>query len=360
MGFLGIDRSAAIQKEGTLYMSDIPRMNKFDVQKISKKIEDAQSIVLSTHRQCDGDGLGAALSLYHALKKIGKKVQLMCVDSVPAKYRFLNTDAYVDIHEDKKVDLMEADLALIFDTNDYRQVSPLFEEMQQKCGRVLFVDHHPVLQQGPDPTEGSFIETQAASTGEIAYFIIKTLGIRLDKTIARALYTSVAFDTQIFRYVKSSANSHLIASELLIYESEGEDIHRRLFSTYTPGKIAYLAKVLGQVEFFNESSVAFLRLKLSDLEDHQLEMDDARDVIDMIMNIKNLQAAALFREDEIDVYKLSLRSKGGMEVLSIAEHFGGGGHLFAAGALIKGDYAVIRKEVLEQIQQRLSQAGRAV
>ncbi|MCB0422095.1 MAG: bifunctional oligoribonuclease/PAP phosphatase NrnA [Bdellovibrionales bacterium] len=341
-------------------MSDIPRLNKFDVQKISQKIEDAETIVLSTHRQCDGDGLGACLGLYHALKKIGKKVQLVCVDAIPSKYKFLNTDSFVEVFEEGPCEVQKSDLALIFDTNDYRQVSPLYEELQKQCGRVLFVDHHPVLQQGPDPTEGSFIETQAASTGEIAYFIIKTLGIRLDKNIARALYTSIAFDTQIFRYVKSSSNSHLIASELLIYEHEGEDIHRMLFSTYTPNKIAYLSKVLGEVEFYNNSSVAILRLKLSDLENHGLEMDDARDVIDMIMNIKELQAAALFREDQTSVYKLSLRSKGSMEVLSIAEHFGGGGHLFAAGALIQGEYRKIRDEVLQQIQQRLLQSEKAI
>ncbi|MDC0980222.1 bifunctional oligoribonuclease/PAP phosphatase NrnA [Bdellovibrionales bacterium] len=336
-------------------MSDTPRMNRFDVNGISKRIKESNSIVLSTHRQCDGDGLGACLGLFHALKKSGKKVQLICVDAVPTKYKFLNTDALVDIFEDQTAPVMKADLALIFDTNDFRQVTPLFEELQEKCGRVLFVDHHPILQKGPSPTEGSFIETQAASTGEIAYFIIKTLGIRIDKNIARALYTSIAFDTQIFRYMKNSCNSHLIASELLLHEKEGEDIHRRLFSTYTPNKIFYLSKVLGEVEFYSESTIAILRLRLSDLKSYELEMDDARDVIDMIMNIRNLQAAALFREDEINVYKLSLRSKGGMDVLSVAEHFNGGGHLFASGALIKGEYDQIRDEVLKLIQQRLSQ-----
>ena len=334
-------------------MTDSPKMTIFDVSKITKKILEANSLILTTHKQCDGDGLGAAIALYHALVKIGKSVKLVCVDSVPSKYEFLNTPELVEVYEDEPKDYGDVDLALIFDTNDYRIVSPLYEQLEKNCHRILFVDHHPVLQQGPEPTEGSFIDTRAASTGEIAYFIIRELGVRLDAKISRALYTSIAFDTQIFRYVKSSSNSHLIAAELLMYERHGEDIHRRLFSTYTPGKIAYLSKVLGDVEFHRDGRLACLLLSMKDLEDHGLEMDDARDVIDMIMNIRVLQAAALFRQENNNEYKLSLRSKGGMEILSIAEYFNGGGHLYAAGALVEGEYNEIKKQVLDQIKLRM-------
>lgn len=334
-----------------------PRLNALNVSPLVAQIQGAGSILLSTHRQCDGDGLGAQLGLYHALKKMEKTVRVLCVDEVPKKYGFLEPEKYLEVFEGPHSPIEPTDLALIFDTNDSRLVEPLFSELKKQCKQILFVDHHPILNQGPEPTPGSFIETKAASTGEIAYFIIKALGVRLDEKIARALYTSIAFDTQIFRYVKGSATSHLICAELLEYERNAEEIHRHLFSTYTPGKIAFLAKVLSEIEYFGQGRVAVLKLGGQDIQDNNLDMDDSRDVIDMIMNINSIHAAALFREDASNEFKISLRSKGQIEVLGVAENLGGGGHNFAAGAFVKGSYEGIKNRVVSQLLRRLDDAS---
>jgi len=310
------------------------RLNKLDVSSLVKKIQKANSIVLTTHKQCDGDGLGASLGLYHALKKMGKNVRVLLVDEAPFKYSFLQPEKYLECFEGSHEPLSSTDLALIFDTNDRRLVTPLFEELEKKCKEILFVDHHPVLARGPEPTAGSFIETRAASTGEIAYFIIKEMGVHLDALIARALYTSIAFDTQLFRFVKSASSSHLICADLLEYEKNPEEIHQCLFSTYTVGKVKFLSKVLGDIEFHDDGRFALLKLKQEDLKNHGLEIDEARDVIDTLMNITSLEAAALFREDGPEYFKLSLRSKGSIEVLGVAESFHGGGHMYASGAVL--------------------------
>ena len=148
-------------------------------------------------------------------------------------------------------------------------------------------------------------------------------------------------------------NSHLIAAELLMHINNAEEIHRHLFATHTIGKVAFLAKVLGQIEYFGAGQVAVLKLRAKDLADHNLDMDDSRDVIDMLMNVNTLQAAALFREDAPDEYKLSLRSKGRLEVLGIAEMFQGGGHMFASGASIQGKYEEIKTKVVQLLIDRL-------
>jgi bifunctional oligoribonuclease and PAP phosphatase NrnA len=334
-------------------MQAATRMNNLNVESIVKRIRQAQSIVLSTHRQCDGDGLGAMLGLYHALKKLGKDVRVFAVDDVPKKYNFLEPERYLEIFERVVNPLQKTDLAIIFDTNDRRLVEPLFTEMEHQVKEILFVDHHPILHQGPEPTPGSFIDTSAASTGEISYFIIKSLGIRLDEKIARALYTSLAFDTQIFRYVKNAANSHLIAAELLEFERNAAEIHRHLFANHTRQKITYLGKVLSEVEYMANDRLAICFLSKKDLSDHELDMDDSRDVIDMIMNVNSVEAAALFREEARGVYRMSLRSKGHLEVLSIAEGLGGGGHMFAAGAEIHGSFADLRQKVVNLLLARL-------
>jgi len=326
-----------------------------NVDPIVKRISAAKTILLSTHKQCDGDGLGAILSLYHGLKKMGKSVRCLTVDEVPRKYHYLKPMKHLEVFEGPHRPLEKTDLALIFDTNDYRLVEPLYSEMSKKCDEVLFIDHHPVLSQGPEPTDGSYIETQAASTGEIAYFIIKELGIALDQNISECLYTSVAFDTQLFKFVKNSVNSHLIAADILKFLPDAQEIHRHLFATHTVEKVAFLAKVLNKIEYFGKKQIAVLRLSTRDLTDHSLDMDDSRDIIDMLMNIQTLQAAALFRQDGPDLFKLSLRSKGSMEVLGVAEEFGGGGHLYAAGALMKGSFETMKDQVVNRLMSRLDQ-----
>jgi phosphoesterase RecJ-like protein len=330
-----------------------PSLSALNVDALIRRIQAANSILLSTHKQCDGDGLGALLALYHGLRKSGKKVRAMLVDAVPKKYSFLETDRHLEIFEAPHTPIEPTDLALIFDTNDRRLVDPLFSALQTHCREILFVDHHPVLNQGPEPTAGSYIETRAASTGEISYFLIKGLGIRLDERIAQALYTSIAFDTQIFKFVKNSVNSHLIAAELLTHINNAEEIHRNMFSTHTIAKVAFLAKVLGQIEYFGSGQVAVLKLQAKDMRDHKVDMDDSRDIIDMLMNVNTLQAAALFREDADNEYKLSLRSKGRLEVLGVAEAFQGGGHMFASGAYVRGDYNKLRTQVVQLLIDRL-------
>lgn len=330
-----------------------PSLSTLNVNSLARQIRDANSILLTTHKQCDGDGLGALLALYHGLRKLGKSVRALMVDDVPKKYSFLEPERHLEVYSQKHTPIERTDLALIFDTNDRRLVEPLYDDLQKHCRDILFVDHHPVLNLGPEPTVGSYIETRAASTGEISFFIIKSLGIRIDERIAQALYTSIAFDTQIFRFVKNSVNSHLIAAELLMHINNAEQIHRHLFSTHTIEKVKFLSKVLGQIEYHGNGQIAVLKLRASDLTDHELDMDDSRDVIDMLMNVHTLQAAALFREEAKNEYKMSLRSKGKLEVLGIAEAFQGGGHMFAAGALVKGEFKDIKDKVVELLLHRL-------
>ncbi|MBX3023057.1 MAG: DHH family phosphoesterase [Bdellovibrionales bacterium] len=333
-----------------------PNLSALNVDSLVRRIRSANSILLSTHKQCDGDGLGALLALYHGLRKSGKKVRALLVDAVPKKYTFLEPERHLEVFEAPHAPIEDTDLTLIFDTNDRRLVDPLFTALQPHCREILFVDHHPVLNQGPEPTAGSFIETRAASTGEISYFILKGLGIRIDERIAQALYTSIAFDTQLFKFVKNSVNSHLIAAEMLMHINNAEEIHRHLFSTHTVGKVAFLAKVLGEIEYFGNGQVAVLKLNDKTLREHGLDMDDSRDVIDMLMNVNTLQAAALFREDAPNEYKLSLRSKGRMEVLGVAEAFQGGGHMFAAGAYIRGEYTDLKEKIVQLLLDRLDDA----
>src|ERR1051325_10453247 len=133
-------------------MNAATRLNLINVEPLIRKLRAAKSVLVTTHKQCDGDGLGALLALYHALKKNGVAVRALTVDAVPKKYAFLDPDRYLETFEGPHKPLTPTDVCLIFDTNDRRLVEPLFTELETKCKEICFVDHHPVLNNGPEPT----------------------------------------------------------------------------------------------------------------------------------------------------------------------------------------------------------------
>jgi phosphoesterase RecJ-like protein len=321
-----------------------------DLKEVAKVIQKSQTIILSTHRQCDGDGLGSELAVYWALKKLNKDVRVINFDRTPKKYKYLQPDEHITYFNEQKTPLnMASDLTLIFDTNDYRLLDKLYPEIVAQSKQIVFIDHHPVLKNGPSPTPTSVIDVKAASTGEMAFRLIQELGVELDVNIAKCIYTSVVFDTQLFRYIRSSAVTHEIAAQLLKFDIHALDIHRALFGNQTVQKMAFLAKALGQIEYYEDGRVAILKITDQDLFHYNVDPEESRDVIDMLMNIETLEAAVIFREDSNHEFKVSLRSKGRFEVLSVAESLGGGGHVFSAGAYIKGDYQKIKKSVVDQI-----------
>lgn len=313
---------------------------------VTQKILNAKSILLTTHKQCDGDGLGAMLGLYHALKAINKNVRALNVDATPPKYYFLEPDTHIEYFDGTFTPLSPIDLTIVFDTNDKRLVSPLYEELEKYSKEILFIDHHPILKAGPAPTQGSVIDTSAASTGELAFKLIQELHVPLNRDIARALYTSIAFDTQLFRYVRNSYRSHEIAAELLRYETEPSTIHKHLFGNYSAKKLKYLSQVLSTMEFFHNDRLVFLQIRAQDLYALGLDIDDSRDLVDMMMNIESVEIAALIREDEKDTFKVSLRSKGHLPVNTLAEKLGGGGHMFSAGASVVMSADPLKEQII--------------
>ncbi len=319
---------------------------------IVQKLQKARCVILSTHRHSDGDGLGAQTALFHGLRKLGIKARMVNVDRPSAKYSFMGLDGTVEVFEPGRTSLDGIDLALILDTNDCRLVEPLYSELITRNIETLFIDHHPILANAPQPIHDSLVAVGAASTGELGFRLLKKLGVELDAQIARALYTSLVFDTHLFRYVKSDPASHLMAAELLKYERHPEEVHHHLFSTYTVSKMNSLMRSLARVEYSADNRVAFIPFPASEHSiPGNLERDESGDLIDHVMKIGSVEVAALLREDGPEQFKLSLRSRGNLEVLSVAESFGGGGHKYASGAYLTGTYENLRREVLEKLER---------
>ncbi len=316
--------------------------------RLATTIQNSNNILLTTHRCCDGDGLGSLLGMYHGLKKINKTVRAVTVDAVSKKYKFLSPEKYTESFDNLKTPIEPTDLALIFDTNDERLIQPLFKELKQKCKNIIFVDHHPLLTKGPQPT-AHLTDTSAASTGEISYSLLKQMNIPLDTHIATAIYTSILFDTQRFHFIKHSALSYKICAETYPYVEDNHIIYSYLFDIQSKEKMNMLSKAIHKIEYLYKDQVAVLELSHQEMFKYHLDMSDACDFIDIALGIVSVKLAVLIMSMPNNTYRLSFRSKN-WDVSQLAEHFKGGGHKNSSGATLVNCTKSPKADILKVIK----------
>ncbi len=323
--------------------------HRYQLKTVADTIKNSSSLVLTTHRYCDGDGLGALLSIYHGLQKINKNVRVITVDQVPQKYYFLSPEKHTESFDNLKTPIQPHDLTLIFDTNDSRLIQPLYDKLQLASRQIIFIDHHPILTTGPKPAVGSIVDTGSASTGEICYFLLKAMDIAFDAPIATALYTSILFDTQRFQFIKNSAMSYKICAEIYPYISDNNLIYSQLFDIQSKEKMNMLAKAIHKIEYLHQDKVAVLTVSKQEMAEHQLSIADACDFIDITLGVATVELAILIVHIANGDYKLSFRSKT-LDVSKLAEKFNGGGHKNASGAILTNCIQNPKNDILKVVK----------
>lgn len=330
--------------------TDYSASNYTDCMNFLPILKSAETIWLSTHKSADGDGLGSEIALYHALKKNNYRVKIIHNDSIPSRYQFLL--AGIETVDATKIEhnlITNEDLAIIFDTHDPKLCSPFFEILQQSKTKIMFVDHHVVSEKKFDNIIYN-INEHSSCTGEIVLEIIHQLNIPLDANIATALYTSLLFDTQNFKFQRDSIKVFEMAKELIQAGANHSQIHRSLFDNWSINKMNYLSKLINNIEYRN-NEFAIICITKSDLKEFSLSTDDVSDLVDLFMSVKNLDGSIVIREDAHNYYKLSFRSRTS-EILSWARDFGGGGHLYSAGAWVHDSSENILRKIHVQIDRR--------
>lgn len=306
-------------------------------------LDAAKTIWLSTHKSADGDGLGSEIALYHALKNRNYSVKIIHNDPVPERYQFLLGN--IEVLDSDKIDkniFSSQDLTFIFDTHDPKLCAPLFGFLQESQSKIFFVDHHVVFERKLDNV-GYHIDENASCTGEIVLDLIKKMNSHVDQNIATALYTSLLFDTQSFKLLRNPVKIFDMAKELIQAGANHNQIYSILFDNWSVNKMNYLSRLIHQVTYKNNDT-AIICITKSDLNEFNLSTDDVSDLVDLFMSIKSLKTSIVVREDAHNYFKLSFRSRS-KEILSWARVFGGGGHLYSAGAWVHDSAENILKKI---------------
>jgi bifunctional oligoribonuclease and PAP phosphatase NrnA len=290
-------------------------------------------IWISTHRNPDGDAIGSELALYHALTAIGKKVEIVNCDPTPNNLMFTDKDSIIKSHENYQFDVSEVDLIIIADLNDSSRLGTLATIFNESKAYKLLIDHHTEANINVDL---SIVNTQATSTGELVYYFLNFLEIEMNSDIAQNLYLAIMTDTGSFRFPRTDASTHQIVADIMQYDVDPVEIYEQVYNTNTINSIHILGSALKNITLHYGGKLAIMRISAEMLRSANASNDDIDNFVNHTLSINGTKIGVMIAEvlgsDEL---RISMRSKGKYSARKISSHFGGGGHLNAAGARVK-------------------------
>jgi phosphoesterase RecJ-like protein len=211
---------------------------------------------------------------------------------------------------------------------------------------VINIDHHI--------SNGSFgdlslLNPAASSTGEMVYRLMRELGVNITKDIAINLYTAILTDTGAFRYSNTGQKTFRAVSELVAKGAEPWWISQRIYENNPAQKMKLLAKALDTMAFFWDRKIAVVHVTKKMLEETEALWEYTEGFVEFPRSIEGVEVAAFISEIGDRFFKVSLRSRGSMDVEKIAGAFGGGGHHNAAACRINGDLESVKTKLVEAI-----------
>jgi phosphoesterase RecJ-like protein len=193
----------------------------------------------------------------------------------------------------------------------------------------------------------------AAATGEIVYHLIKALKVKIDRGIAESVYTSLVTDTGGFRYSNTTPRILRLAAELVDIGADAALVSDQIFAGITKEAMDLVRISLGTVQIYGDGRIASMTLTQSDLVKSGATDEDTENLINYVRKLDTVRIAVFLKERPDGQVKLSLRSRSDINVANIANKFGGGGHAYAAGAVLAGPIDKALKTVLQACQAAL-------
>jgi phosphoesterase RecJ-like protein len=260
-----------------------------------------------------------------ALRSLGKQAWVALDAALPESLAFL---PWGDVlHEVPG----PYDTALVLDCPEISRTGRLAGALQA-CPTLVVLDHHPPTK--PFGTH-AWADPSAAATGELAHALIRALGVPVSGAMALALYAALADDTGSFRYSNTSPRTHRLAAEFLEAGVKPYAVAQQLFESYTPQSLRLLSAALARIQLFAGGRLGLVVLERGLIASCGALDEDADGAINYVRGLKGVEAAGLLREGE-GQHRVSLRSRGRVDVAAVARAFGGGGHAAAAGLTLNG------------------------
>lgn len=318
------------------------------LEKAKAFIQAHDHFLVVSHVNPDGDAIGSTLAIGQMLRLLDKSFVMVNEGEVPFKFGMLPDSGGI-----LNYSLQQAppsfDCVIAVDCADYQRIG-LVKEWFNTDTPILNIDHHPT-------NDGfgrvNLIRADAAATAEVLYDLATLLAISWAKPLADCIYTGLLTDTGGFRYSNTTPRVLKIASEMLEYGVDGNDLADQFLEKLTLSHVMVLQKALAALNFTGDKRIAWVSVSLKDVADSHAQNADLEGLVNYPRNIEGVEVGLLFKQIDGETWKVSFRSAGVVDVADVAKHFGGGGHIRAAGCAVKGTLDQAVEQILREIKRRL-------
>lgn len=315
------------------------------LNEIVEKIQSSQRILVAAHESPDGDAIGSTLGLTLALQKMGKDVVAVNVDGVPDNLSFLpgaqqiRTNLAADEH---------FDVGFLLDAGELRRAG---FQLRAHCDVLINVDHHPHSNFG----DLRYLDITASATAILVYRILTACGFVPDTEVAKALYVGILDDTGSFRYSSANRDAFNVAGALVDLGVDPWAIASNLYESYPANRMKLLGLVLATLDISSCGRYASVSLIDDFLITAGADSDQSDGFVNYPRAIKGVEVALFIKQLPDSIYQISFRSRGNIDVGSLARHLGGGGHHNAAGAKIRSaSLEEARRTLYQHLDQLLN------
>ncbi|MCH8327934.1 MAG: bifunctional oligoribonuclease/PAP phosphatase NrnA [Candidatus Marinimicrobia bacterium] len=328
-------------------------------------VEKAGRILLSTHENPDGDGIGSELAICEHFKQMGKEVRILNGSQIPPVYEFLDPNGWIEIYDrDKDVEWLKGcDLAVVFDLGDFRRLLNVGEDLLEHKIELAGIDHHPQMGYAAvkgTPYRYNLIDFSAPSTGTLVWQYLRSFAEgKITRSMADALYTALVTDTGSFKYDNTDTRAHLMAVDLMRIGVHPYFIHKRVYEQRTYPQVNLLGQLIKHIEYSDDGRVAWCVLTQERFKSVDADLEDVEGFSEFIRAIKGVQIAAVISEVSPGKTRISMRSKGSLAINDVAQQMGGGGHPFAAGISAERPWADVLADLLPLLEAKAADFNEA-
>lgn len=326
------------------------------IKTLSRLIDRAGNVVITCHLSPDGDALGASLAMAGIMSHLGKAVHVISPDQPPQSISFLPGAKDVVVfsrYEPFARNLLsKADLIFCLDYNELKRIDRVAPYVDAAEAPKVMIDHH--LHPADFGQEVVISHPEISSTCALVFKVICALGLfkLIDKDIASCIYTGMMTDTGNFSYNSNDPELYTIIAELIKTGIDKDALYQRACNVHSESALRLNGYALSEkMEIFNEYNAALITITRSELNRFGYRKGDTEGLVNVPLSIPGIIYSAYLRDEDTYV-KVSMRSRGNFPVNRIcSDHFGGGGHLNAAGGEFYGtmDEAVaLFKNMLEE------------
>ncbi|MBQ7859273.1 MAG: bifunctional oligoribonuclease/PAP phosphatase NrnA [Faecalibacterium sp.] len=314
-----------------------------NIEQMAQKLASADHYLIVCHKNPDGDTIGCAGALYHALTALGKTAAVICADPIPARYAYTGIKLYDGSYQPETVVSVDiASLQLFGERNDVPQLTRHVD---------LCIDHHAGNGGFADFT---LLDASAAAAAEVMTDLIEALGVQLTPQMADCLYTGLSTDTGCFKFPSTTARTHAVAARLIEAGADVQRLNKLLFETRSPQRMEIERMALNSLEYHFDGRCAVICLDRDQIADSGVEPADLEDLTGLPLTIAGVQVGLTLRQQPGGSCRISVRTVAGMDACAIARRLGGGGHNRAAGCELEGNLDNAKAAILAEVEAELT------